>query len=318
MAWRQAVPAVLVLVIATGGPLLLMRLLQQKEAEYAPCYKTENGPEAKSTQYRMSRKACGCNFGFLANVMNPLLLTHACTGVLIAPNVIVLPASCIEEKRVEFPPVRLGSYDLNLADVAEEAEVINACRRITHKDYQKNNPQKGADIALLVLEVPAVHHAPITGIVSIQDCKNPSLNGDGNITAFGWFTPGRNLSPSVDLQAVPKLEWVDKKLCSEKMKHEIPKGAVCSLSSARAAIAEWDSGSPILCNDEKLIGLASYEQMPISKYIPYVYTHVSEYWDWIQSLGAGASIDVTSDRPECKAAKEVRGIALKDAGDREL
>ncbi|CAD7699748.1 unnamed protein product [Ostreobium quekettii] len=266
----------------------------------------------------MSRKVCGCKFSFMANVMNPLLLTHACTGVLVAPNVVVAPASCIEEKKVEFPPVRLGSYNLNSDDVPKEAEVLNTCRRITHKDYQKNNPQKGADIALLILESPAVHHAPISGITSIEECRDPSLNGKGNITAFGWFMPGRNLSPSIQLQAVPNLEVVPAKQCSIAMNHDIPKRAICTVSTARAAISEWDPGSPILCNDKKLIGIASYEQMPNSKYLPYVYTHVAEHWDWIQSLGAGASIDVPDNRTECKAAQAVHSIALKENDDREL
>ncbi|CAD7699749.1 unnamed protein product [Ostreobium quekettii] len=319
MQTRLAVLGLLALVVGTGGLLLYLRLRQQRDAAVAMCYNTENGPEAKSINFKVSTN-CERRFGFVVNVMDPLLQTHACTGVLVAPRVVVVPASCIEEKKVEYPPVRLGSNHLNPADVPHENDVRNTCRRITHKDYQKNNPKKGADIALLILESPAVHNAPISGITSLQDCQDPRHSRKGNMTAFGWFSAGMSQTPSFELQAVPNLEWVDKAQCRKALGHGTPSGTVCSKYPNRATIAEWDLGSPILCNDEELVGLASYEQMRVSRDVPYVYTHISEYRHWIESLGEKASVDETNDeaRPECKAARDVRKIVLKTADDREL
>ena len=52
-------------------------------------------------------------FRFIANVLDPVTQTHKCTGVLIKPDTVLAPASCLEAIDGELPSVRIGSYDIN-------------------------------------------------------------------------------------------------------------------------------------------------------------------------------------------------------------
>lgn len=65
---------------------------------------------------------------FIANVADPLVLLHDCTGVLLNSRVVVVPASCVYGPRDSLPLVRIGSYDVNIADKEEE--------KVSQKPYQ--------------------------------------------------------------------------------------------------------------------------------------------------------------------------------------
>ncbi|CAD7702192.1 unnamed protein product [Ostreobium quekettii] len=235
--------------------------------------------------------------------MNAMVQTHVCTGILVKPGLVVAPASCVTKgikDQEKFPLVRLGSYDLNTHDGPEEPEVLKTCQRIVHHKFT-GKPEEGNDIALLVLNGTKWQHAPIEGMLPVDHCVP-----NKTMSSLGWFATSRHGSPSYNLVAIPKLKHVEKGECVKALKDKgVPNGTVCAVPEFRA-VAEWDLGSPLLCQDEHLIGLVSYAQPQPNVHVPYVYTHVSEYENWINTLGKDAS--TVRDNPDseyCRKDPEV-------------
>eukprot|EP00803_Ostreobium_quekettii_P005613 evm.model.scf_375EXC.3 EVM.evm.TU.scf_375EXC.3 scf_375EXC:32149-50201(+) len=260
-------------------------------------------PQGLTRSFTGTKQVCERDFPFIANVMNAMLQTHMCTGVLVKQDLVLVPASCVTTSirdPGEFPSVRLGSYDLNTHDGPEEPEVLKTCQQIVHDKFT-GKPEEGNDIALLVLNGTGWQHAPIKSMMPIDRCVP-----NKTMSSLGWFAPIHYGSPSYTLLAKPKLKHVERGDCVKALKDKaVPNGAVCAVGEVRA-VASWDLGSPLLCQGEQLIGLESYAQSQPNVYMPYVYTHVIEYENWINTLGKDASRVL--DNPDCEYCRKDRKV----------
>jgi len=263
------------------------------------CYKKE-GPEGLTIKYKVTKDDCSTEFLFIANILDPMVQTHDCTGVLIDHDIVLVPASCITKTakvaRDQFPLVRVGSYNLNKPDGPESQETIPVCKKIIHSAFN-GNPANGSDIALLQLASPLNTHQPISiSATQAADCMGQRL------TAVGWFSPRLNGPPSAEVEVLPRLTIVQRDRCRSLL-DGLPEGAVCALSDP-AAIVVWDHGSPLLCDDKILVGLASYTKNTAGHY-PCIYTHVVDYKDWIDTRGKGASRVEENTQERCGGHTEL-------------
>ena len=89
-------------------------------------------------------EACKPDFPFIVNVLDPIVQTHECTGVLIDRRTVIVPASCVKkEPRIpsSFPLVRLGSYNLNAHD-GDEPEEVSLCSKTGYSNSLKTQFKK--------------------------------------------------------------------------------------------------------------------------------------------------------------------------------
>ena len=107
--------------------------------------------------------------------------------------------------------------------------MIKTCKKIIHSKYT-GDPAAGNDIAILVLQKEAEHHTPIDGIISLADCQNAS----SRLSSFGWFSAGKNGSPSDQLQVVMSVQPVENKECSAVLQGVPSRGVVCAETEFRA------------------------------------------------------------------------------------
>lgn len=115
---RKVVILVAATVALVGGPLVLVRVLNELYGSDRPCY-AASGPEGLAIRTYVTTKRCHDSFPWIANVMDPFVQTHQCSGILVKPNVVIVPAQCINSDpsdKILYPLVRLGSYNLNRDD----------------------------------------------------------------------------------------------------------------------------------------------------------------------------------------------------------
>ena len=67
-----------------------------------------------------------------------------------------------------------------------------------------------------------------------------------------------------------------------------------------APCSSGDLGSPLLCNNTHLVGLASYTKFGSGARTPYVYSDVHKFKGWIESRGKGKSRVEMCDDDDCK------------------
>lgn len=114
------------------------------------------------------------------------------------------------------------------------SQILTTCQQIIHSNYT-GNAHDGYDIALLVLNRKAQHYTPISGIVSVKECRNST----DRLSSLGWYSTGRSGSPLPDLQAIRHLTIVEHADCSEVLNGIPSFGAVCAITNLKA-VAECE------------------------------------------------------------------------------
>lgn len=72
---------------------------------------------------------CKDEFPFIVNVLDPMVRTHDCTGILIDSKTVLVPANCVKKQPPipnSFPVIRVGSLNLTSYEGKEEGEVRDA------------------------------------------------------------------------------------------------------------------------------------------------------------------------------------------------
>lgn len=106
----------------------------------------------------------------------------------------------------------------------------------------------------------------------------------------------------MQLEVVGKLRSVPQSEC-EKPPNTIPKRFCAATDPTPQPV--WDLGSPLLCKEKHLVGMASYwsydtvEQKNDGTHLPRVYSHMVEFKQWVDTMGEGESNVHDNQHPDC-------------------
>ncbi|XP_077284774.1 serine protease snk-like [Arctopsyche grandis] len=218
----------------------------------------------------------------------------SCGGSLVSERYAVTAAHCtyLSDTRVINPAptiVRLGEHNLRIRNKYTQDITIASITK--HPQYKGS--KKYHDIALLRLEKPAALSAHVSPICLWQTLDIPVKS----VVASGWGKLGFVEDSSDTLQKV-SIDLIDKKTCvdfykdrSRKLPDGIIDGQLCAADLGGGKdTCQGDSGGPIQIRDPEvscayqLIGITSFGVACGGKNSPAVYTRISYYVDWIESI----------------------------------
>lgn len=216
----------------------------------------------------------------------------ACTGTVVAPNVVLSAAHCAEDTStgIPYPPsayaVHTGSVDL--LDPTS-GQVLAVSRVIIYPFYNRTT-HSGGDAALLVLNEPTA--APAIPLATAADSSLFSPGTPGYIAGWGQ-TYGGDPNPPTQLQtAVTSVQ--SPTLCAQGLAVITgasfdPGSEICAIDPPSYAVGtcHGDSGGPMLARRADgswvQIGITSWGESGCSTSIPDVFTRVPAVSAWVSS-----------------------------------
>ncbi|CAG9800166.1 unnamed protein product [Chironomus riparius] len=211
-------------------------------------------------------------------------LEFNCGGSLIADDIVLTAAHCVNKKGAQPFMVRMGRTCLNLDDKHDRSTVqdIEIEKIRIHPKYSSKSKQN--DIAIIKLVKPFIPSESIATIcLSTSDADAPE---DFTITGFGLTSIDFNERSDWLLRGTLSEYPFEK--CKRKFENKgvrIADSQFCGFSDNGVDTCQGDSGGPVFYERKSefyLHGITSYGFGCGSSYYPAVYTKVNSFLNWIE------------------------------------
>nr|P0CG03.1 RecName: Full=Thrombin-like enzyme bhalternin; Short=SVTLE; AltName: Full=Fibrinogen-clotting enzyme; AltName: Full=Snake venom serine protease; Short=SVSP; Flags: Precursor [Bothrops alternatus] len=208
-----------------------------------------------------------------------------CAGTLINQEWVLTAANC-DRKNIR---IKLGMHSKNVTNEDEQTRVP---KRSTFVSVAKTSHQTlGTRTSMLIRLKRPVNDSPHIAPLSLPSSP-PSVGSVCRVMGWGTISPTKVSYP--DVPHCANINLLDYEVC-----REAHGGLPATSRTLCAGILEGgkdscqgDSGGPLICNGQ-FQGILSWGVHPCGQpHKPGVYTKVSDYSEWIQSIIAG-NTDVT-------------------------
>jgi trypsin len=205
--------------------------------------------------------------------------SHICGASLVAPNLAVTAAHCVEG---DVPGnLKLVAGEHNRNTVSGNEQTLSVSRIVVHENYDSPTIFSN-DIALLFLSTEAV----LNSFVDVVPIPPQMANSEGTILVSGWGTTrsGGQLATVLQKVSIPIVSDAD---CQRSYPDEtIQPSMLCAgLTEGGKDSCQGDSGGPLVAETGPtaghLVGIVSWGYGCAAAGYPGVNTEVSHFNNWI-------------------------------------
>lgn len=157
-----------------------------------------------------------------------------------------------------------------------------------HPDYDCSKVAN--DIALIELHEPIKFRSNVRPICVAASSESIREGAPGLVSGWGWTNEDQNIGDRADHLQQATVEFWDNNKCTESFRShkkliEISATQVCA-GKATGGIDSCfaDSGGPLINEDNVIVGVVSTGIGCARPGLPGVYTRVSEYTDWMETV----------------------------------
>ncbi|XP_055836759.1 phenoloxidase-activating factor 2-like [Episyrphus balteatus] len=261
-------------------------------------YRNQNGVELQNKELADNEAKFG-EFPWMVAILNKIILSgkvlslYNCGGTLIALNVVLTAAHCVNVKQTKNYSVRAGEWEPNSDSEPYSHQERQVAGIIVHEKY--NNRSLQNDIALLFLET-SFDKAPHINTICLPPASAYTNIGMSRCIASGWgktnFGTGKypNILKKIDLPVVPNAKC-------EKDLRKTPLGRsfklhysfMCAGGETGKDTCQGDGGSPLVCpmanNPDRYYqaGIVSWGIECGNENVPGVYASILKLRSWIDT-----------------------------------
>ncbi len=209
-----------------------------------------------------------------------------CSGTLITPLLVLTAGHCARSPKGQDNTIR----SVRIGDPAVRATKVRVASVHVHPQYDAAAPERGQDLALLVLAAPVADHLPIA-VGGPED--HPEKQGTRlGVLGFGMTLNARGRAvPTTTLNAA-SLEALSPFHCFHGPVQEMARTRLCA-ASPTAGVCPGDSGAGVtrqVEGREVLVGVVSVSiEARACHHGAVVMARATAFGDWLADVAAEAS-----------------------------
>jgi len=205
---------------------------------------------------------------------------HVCGASLINPQWAVLSATCLKNYAIDSTRVVGGEWSFE--EVSGQEQYRTSAEFHVHPNHNHPGPDYN-DVALIRFDAPFDFTNGTVGAIALP-AQGQEYLANTAVTVAGWG-PSNLLGVTVDKCHKATMPIIEDQTCRLAYGSSvIADGMICTgRSSFNIGPCGEDLGSPLFANNQ-LVGLYSWDWGCNLEDYPPVYTQISYYVDWINSV----------------------------------
>ena len=169
--------------------------------------------------------------------------SSSCSGVLISPTAVLTAAHCVRTPSSRIRRLR----SVRVGNPKGKTQRVSVSKVYVHPQFAPPYPERGYDLAVIILKKPIKTHRPIPLATKAEDPRKQGTKIQ--VFGFGLTEKGRRIVRSKWLR-VATLEYLSPFGCFHGPVKKMAKTRIC-IASLSAGICPGDSGGPAIIKTKR-------------------------------------------------------------------